>query len=85
MASRLKVIEDYADIVPAPKLPESQGPHGSAPQRNRPVDDANGRSTSVGIDFTPAPTRKRRAGWTAEARPRESSSLRRLVKIGGCE
>ena len=66
MASRLKIIEDYADIVPAPKLPESQPPHGSAPQRNRPVDDANGRSTSVEIDFTPAPTRKRRAGWTAE-------------------
>jgi hypothetical protein len=38
MATKLKIIEDHADIVPAPKLP----------------------------DFTPAPTRKRRVGWTAE-------------------
>ena len=38
MATKLKVIEDVADIVPAPKVP----------------------------GFTPAPTRKRRAGWTAE-------------------
>jgi len=37
MATKLKVITDHADIVPAPKVP----------------------------DFTPAPTRKRRAGWTA--------------------
>lgn len=38
MATKLKVVEDHADIVPAPKVP----------------------------DFTPAPTRRRRAGWTAE-------------------
>lgn len=38
MAAKLKIIEDAADIVPAPKLPE----------------------------FSPAPTRKRHAGWTAE-------------------
>ena len=38
MATKLKVVEDVADIVPAPTLPE----------------------------FTPAPTRKRHAGWTAE-------------------
>ena len=38
MATKLKVITDHADIVPAPQVPE----------------------------FTPAPTRKRRAGWTAE-------------------
>ena len=38
MATKLKVITDRADIVPAPQVP----------------------------DFTPAPTRKRRAGWTAE-------------------
>ena len=56
MATKLKVVEQVADIVPAPELPQ----------------------------FDPAPTPKRRAGWTAEARPRESSSLRRLVKIGGC-
>jgi hypothetical protein len=38
MATKLKVVEDVADIVPAPSVP----------------------------DFTPAPTRKRNAGWTAE-------------------
>ncbi|MGE5562396.1 MAG: hypothetical protein ACM3ZV_03720 [Bacillota bacterium] len=38
MTTKLKVIEDVANIVPAPQIP----------------------------DFTPAPTRKRRAGWTAE-------------------
>jgi hypothetical protein len=42
MATRLKIIEDVADIVPAPNLPE----------------------------FTPAPTRKRHAGWTAERQRR---------------
>ena len=38
MATKLKVITDHAEVVPAPELP----------------------------DFTPAPTRKRRVGWTAE-------------------
>ena len=38
MATKLKVIADVADIVPAPKVPE----------------------------FSPAPTRNRNAGWTAE-------------------
>jgi hypothetical protein len=38
IATKLKVVEEVADIVPAPQLPE----------------------------FTPAPTRKRLAGWTAE-------------------
>ena len=52
MSTKLKVIEPVADIVPAPKIPESQGPHGS--------------TTSVGLDFDPAPTRKQKAGWTAE-------------------
>jgi hypothetical protein len=42
MATKLKVVEDHADIVPAPTLPE----------------------------FTPAPTRKQRAGWTAERQRR---------------
>ena len=42
MATKLKIIEDVADIVPAPKSPE----------------------------FTPAPTRKRHAGWTAERQRR---------------
>jgi hypothetical protein len=52
MATKLKVVTDVADIVPAPKLPESMAPHDGA--------------TSAGLDFTPAPTRKRHAGWTAE-------------------
>jgi hypothetical protein len=56
MATRLKIIEDVADIVPPPTIPESQGPRGS--------------TTSVGLDFDPAPTRKRRAGWTAEKQRR---------------
>jgi hypothetical protein len=38
MAAKLKVIEQVADVVPSPTIP----------------------------DFTPAPTRKRHAGWTAE-------------------
>ena len=38
MATKLKIVEDVADVVPAPKVP----------------------------DFEPAPTRNRRAGWTAE-------------------
>lgn len=42
MATKLKIIEDVADIVPAPEVPE----------------------------FTPAPTRKRHAGWTAERQRR---------------
>lgn len=52
MATKLKVVEEVADIVPAPMVPDSRGPRGS--------------TTSVGIDFEPAPTRKRHAGWTAE-------------------
>jgi len=42
MATKLKVVEDAADIVPAPTIPE----------------------------FTPAPSRKRNAGWTAERQRR---------------
>jgi hypothetical protein len=38
MATKLKVVEEVADIVPAPAIP----------------------------DFTPAPSRKSKAGWTAE-------------------
>lgn len=38
MATKLKVVEDHADIVPEPQIP----------------------------DFTPAPSRKQRTGWTAE-------------------
>jgi len=42
MATKLKVVEQVADIVPAPTIP----------------------------DFTPAPTRKRKAGWTADKQRR---------------
>lgn len=38
MATKLKIVEQHADIVPEPELP----------------------------DFTPAPTRKKHSGWTAE-------------------
>ena len=48
---RLKVIEDVADIVPAPKLP----------------------------DFTSAPTRNRRSGWTAE---RQRTFIERVALTG---
>jgi len=43
MATKLKVVEQIADIVPAPQIPES-----------------------ARIDFDPAPTRKQKAGWTAD-------------------
>ena len=49
MATKLKVVEDHADIVPAPKVPDNEGSRGS--------------TTSVGIEFDTAPTRKRHAGW----------------------
>lgn len=52
MSRKLKIVTDDADIVPPPQLPDSQGPRGS--------------TTSAGIDFTPAPTRKHLSGWTAE-------------------
>lgn len=51
MATKLKIIEDVADIVPAPKVPE----------------------------FTPVPTRKRRAGWTAE---RQRKFIAQLILNG---
>src|SRR5438309_129567 len=38
MATKIKIIKDVADIVPAPNIP----------------------------DFTPAPTRKQKVGWTAD-------------------
>lgn len=58
MASRLKIVTEptATEAAPPPNIPESQGPRGS--------------TTSVGIDFTPAPTRKRTAGWTAEKQRR---------------
>ena len=52
MATNLKIIAESAEIVPAPEPPQISGPHGS--------------TTSVGVEFVPAPTRNRLAGWTAE-------------------
>jgi hypothetical protein len=54
MATKLKVIQDVADIVPAPKVP----------------------------DFTPAPTRKRRTGWTAERQRRFVEHLAITGNVG---
>jgi hypothetical protein len=54
MATKLKIIEDVADIVPAPTLPE----------------------------FTPAPTRKRKAGWTAERQRRFIEHLALTGHVG---
>lgn len=76
MSRKLKIVQNDAGVdqttvghlVPAPQIPD-QGPRGSASQRNHPGYDANERSTSVGIDFTPAPTRKRHAGWNCRAQP----------------
>jgi hypothetical protein len=51
MATKLKVITDHADVVPAPTVP----------------------------DFTPAPTRKRHAGWTAE---RQRTFIERVALTG---
>ena len=80
MATKLTVVEPTApDLAPPPPIPESQGPRGRDPQRNDPGDDVNGCSTSVGIDFDPAPTRKRHAGWTAE---RQRIFIERLSVTG---
>jgi hypothetical protein len=51
MATKLKVVEDVADIVPAPQIP----------------------------DFTPAPTRKVHAGWTAD---RQRNFIEHLALTG---
>ena len=52
MATKLKIVDHTAaDLAPPPQI-ASPGLDGS--------------TTSVDIDFTPAPTRKRHAGWTAE-------------------
>jgi hypothetical protein len=59
MATKLKVIEDVAHIVPAPQIPQSQG-----------------------LDFTPAPTRKRNAGWTAERQRRFIEHLSLTGSVG---
>lgn len=54
MATRLKVVEDAADIVPAPQAPQ----------------------------FAPAPTRKHRAGWTAERQRRFIEHLSLTGNVG---
>src|SRR5205809_4089665 len=51
MATKLKIIDDVADIVPPPQIPE----------------------------FVPVPTRKHRAGWTAE---RQRAFIERLAVTG---
>lgn len=51
MATKLKIIEDVANVVPAPSVPA----------------------------FTPAPTRKRHAGWTAE---RQRKFIERVALTG---
>jgi hypothetical protein len=70
MATKLKIIADHADVVPAPAqgydpgLPPVAAPAGrsDAPESRGP----RGSTTSVGLEFDIAPTRKRHAGWTAE-------------------
>ena len=54
MATKLKVVEEVADIVPAPQVPE----------------------------FTPAPTRKRHAGWTATRQRRFIEHLSLTGAVG---
>jgi hypothetical protein len=54
MATKLKIVEDVADIVPAPAPP----------------------------DFTPAPTRKRHAGWTADRQRRFIQHLSLTGNVG---
>jgi len=51
VATKLKIIDDVADIVPPPQIPE----------------------------FVPVPTRKHRAGWTAE---RQRTFIERLAVTG---
>lgn len=52
MATKLKIVEDAAQALTVPEPPQCQGSRGS--------------TASVGMEFTPAPTRKQHAGWTAE-------------------
>jgi hypothetical protein len=81
MATHLKVVTEptATDLAPPPAIPESKRPRGSASQRNHPGDDATERSTSVGIEFEPAPTRKRHSGWTAE---RQRTFIERIALTG---
>lgn len=51
MSTKLKIVGEHADIVPAPV--------------SQPADPANRSDRNVPA-FTPAPTRKKHAGWTAE-------------------
>jgi hypothetical protein len=67
MATKLKVITDQADIVPAP-----------VPQ---PIDPVN-QSDRHCPDFTPAPTRKRHAGWTADKQRRFIEHLSLTGHVG---
>jgi hypothetical protein len=54
VATKLKIIEDVADIVPAPSAAAGR----------------SGESTRPALpQFEPAPTRKRIAGWNCRAQP----------------
>jgi hypothetical protein len=59
VATKLKIVDEVADIVPAPQVPEPDFP-----------------------DFTPAPTRNQRAGWTAERQRRFIDHLALTGSVG---
>jgi hypothetical protein len=67
MATRLKFVTEAAATHIAP-----------APKAGRPIDPVN-QSKVPTPDFTPAPTRKRRAGWTAE---RQRKFIQHLALTG---
>lgn len=67
MATKLKVIEEVADVVPAPQPPQSNpGAHQS--------------TTLMGFD--PAPTRNRHSGWTADRQRKFIAHLSLTGSVG---
>ena len=70
MATKLKVVTQPCDseMEPPPPPPENQG--------------AGGSTASVGIDFTPAPSRKQHAGWTAERQRKFIETLSLTGSVG---
>jgi hypothetical protein len=67
VATKLKVITDHADIVPAPSAAAGRSSESTGPALP---------------DFTPAPTRKRHAGWTAEKQRRFIEHLALTGHVG---
>jgi hypothetical protein len=67
MATKLKVIEDHADIVPAPSAAAGRSSESTGPALP---------------DFDIAPTRKRHAGWTAEKQRRFIEHLSLTGHVG---